>query len=175
MAGLTAHPGRLRPPAIRDLRAQSAARARVRASAPAAAHRSAAPQYQGAVLPAIIAALFLSVILAAASLPAGSVVPGPGSFDPASDEPWPFARGGPPAAEKAGSPGVAAEPGAGAKPGAATKPGAVPKTRFVRVRKGETADAIATRAGVSLKTIGQLNPSRDLEALKPGQYLKLPR
>ncbi|CAN5166767.1 hypothetical protein BH20ACT16_BH20ACT16_04300 [soil metagenome] len=45
--------------------------------------------------------------------------------------------------------------------------------RFAKVAEGDTASAIATRAGLTVERLEELNPSADLDSLRLGQTLKL--
>ena len=45
----------------------------------------------------------------------------------------------------------------------------------VTVKAGETASAIAQRTGVTVERLRELNPGVDLDALRPGQRLRLAR
>lgn len=45
--------------------------------------------------------------------------------------------------------------------------------RFAKVAEGDTASAIATRAGLTVERLAELNPSADLDSLRLGQTLKL--
>lgn len=48
-----------------------------------------------------------------------------------------------------------------------------PAGRFVKVRQGDSAGAIADRAKISVERLAELNPSVDVDSLRPGQTLKL--
>lgn len=50
-----------------------------------------------------------------------------------------------------------------------------PRPHTVVVRAGDTLSAIATRTGVAVEAIQQLNPGVDPQALQTGQRLKLTR
>jgi LysM repeat protein len=50
-----------------------------------------------------------------------------------------------------------------------------PRPRSVVVRAGDTLSAIASRTGVAVEAIQQLNPDVDPQALQTGQRLKLTR
>jgi LysM repeat protein len=50
-----------------------------------------------------------------------------------------------------------------------------PRPHTVVVRAGDTLSAIATRTGVAVEAIQQLNPDVDPQALQTGQRLKLTR
>jgi LysM repeat protein len=49
------------------------------------------------------------------------------------------------------------------------------KQKTVRVKSGDTASTIAERAGMSVDRLKALNPGVALDALRPGQRLKLAR
>lgn len=49
------------------------------------------------------------------------------------------------------------------------------KHEAVRVKSGDTAAAIAERAGITIDRLKTLNPGVALDALRPGQRLRLAR
>jgi len=55
------------------------------------------------------------------------------------------------------------------------RPATAPTGRFVSVQAGDTESSIATAAGMSVDDLADLNPSVDLNTLRPGQTLKLAR
>ena len=47
--------------------------------------------------------------------------------------------------------------------------------RRATIRRGDTITRIAARTGVSVKTIKRLNPKLDVNRLRPGRHVRLPR
>lgn len=57
----------------------------------------------------------------------------------------------------------------------APAPASTPSGRFAKVQAGDTASSIAAAAQISVGRLRELNPSIDLDNLRPGQTLKLAR
>lgn len=127
---------------------------------PPVPHDDFVQRAQRVVLPALLAALVLAVLLAAAKLPAGSVVPGPLQSAVHGVQ------------RDAAAPASTAEPASPAEPAGAPA-GAGP--RYWRVAPGESIQTVASRSGASVSAIERLNPSVDPDRLVPGRFLKLPR
>jgi LysM repeat protein len=76
---------------------------------------------------------------------------------------------------------VASQTGGGTSPARTSRPAVhrtvhhKPRPHMVVVRSGDTLSAIATRTGVAVEAIPQLNPDVDPQALQTGQRLKLTR
>jgi LysM repeat protein len=81
-------------------------------------------------------------------------------------------RGGSPARSTA-RPG--AERAAEGPAGETTENGAEPARRRYVVRSGDTLSSISLETGVAVARLQQLNPDIDVQALQPGQRLRLRR
>lgn len=66
-----------------------------------------------------------------------------------------------------------ATPASRTTPARPARPATTPTGRFAKVEPGDTASSIATAAGMSVDDLADLNPSIELNTLRPGQTLKL--
>lgn len=72
---------------------------------------------------------------------------------------------------KTAKPTASTKPTSSAKPTSSPSPGAL---RTYTVKAGDTLSGIATKFGVSVTAIEELNTDQDLTTLQPGQKLKIP-